>query len=133
MRRDLLLGGSGWVAALVVALAGFGRGAAPPRDLEARSLRIVDDAGRARIVLDCRGGQLTLHDRPQVALRDSNGTDRLHLLLGALDSPGITLSRSDGGPSWSLQAPEVGKPVVFRFGKDPFEDRGDYTLPASAD
>ncbi len=133
MERQLRGWRRGAVAALGVAVVAIaGAMAAPPaRELVAKSLRIVDDAGRDRIVLsadplhadmiflDPSGkSRLTLDvvkDRhPVLIFADESGKESNRLVLGLEDQghPALLLYDSQGRKRLALGIPKDGGPVM---------------------
>jgi hypothetical protein len=116
---------------LVVVVVAGAMAAPPLKDFSVRTLRIVDDAGRDRIVLtaDPQQADLTFFDpsgksrltldvakdrRPLLIFSDESGKVSNRMTLGVEDEgvPGLVLYDSAGRKRVALGIPKEGGPVI---------------------
>lgn len=133
LERQLRRWRRGALAALgVAALAVAGAMAQPPlKELSVKTLRIVDGAGRDRIVLssDPQSADITLFDpsgksrltldvakdrRPVLQFADETGREKNRLVLGLEDEghPALLLYDSSGRKRVAFGIPKEGGPVI---------------------
>ncbi|HLW48280.1 MAG TPA: hypothetical protein VKW09_10990 [bacterium] len=93
-RRTRALGAAGLAVAVLVAVlfAGARQAVSQPESLSGRTVALVDDAGRQRIVLGSDTG-----NRPGIWLRDEGGKDRVWFGFGApRGTPQLSLNDETG-------------------------------------